>query len=199
MMKFSQLFLATVAISITYADFWMVYQHRYAQIGLTEDTSYGASFISDMSEWTCEADTFTHRIHPDRRNISGQNYGVQFEPWNPQPGPLWHDPLGSVNMNLDQSPIGGQTISIHNNYTMVDVNNDTSGQCYLNRSVIFDLDCWYQHADPSITQLHVNINGSSMFFYESDIEMSEEVYSWKDILRGRALLTPVPLTRPEGQ
>ncbi|KAI0855365.1 hypothetical protein F4860DRAFT_496555 [Xylaria cubensis] len=112
-MKFSQLFLAIAAISITYADFWMVYQHRYAQIGLTEDTSYGASFISDMSEWTCEADTFTHRIHPDRRNISGQNYGVQFEPWNPQPGPFWHDPLGSVNMNLDQSPIGEQSKQTH--------------------------------------------------------------------------------------
>ncbi|KAI1752021.1 hypothetical protein F4782DRAFT_530965 [Xylaria castorea] len=201
-MKLFQLSLAIAAISIAYADFWMVYQHRYAQIGLTEDASYGASFVHDMSEWTCENDTFTHRIFPDRRNISGDSYGIQFEPWNSQPGPLWHDPLGNVNMNLDQSPIGQQTISIPGNYAMIDANNNTSGQCYLNRSVIFDLDCWYQHPDPSIMQFHVNINGSSMFFYESNIEVSEEVHSWKDMLRGRAspfLPTPVPLAQPEGQ
>ncbi|KAI0449766.1 hypothetical protein F5B21DRAFT_508831 [Xylaria acuta] len=190
------------AIPIAHADFWMVYQHRYAQIGLTEDNSYGASFVQDLNEWTCEDDTFTHRIFPDRRNVSGDSYGIQFEPWNPQPGPLWHDPLLNVNMNLDQGPIGQQTISIDSNYAMIDADNNTSGQCYVNRTVILDLDCWFQHPDPNIVQFHININGSSMFFYESDIETSEEGHSWKDMLRGPVsptLPTPVPLTPPEGQ
>ncbi|KAI0468768.1 hypothetical protein F4859DRAFT_524306 [Xylaria cf. heliscus] len=193
-MKFPQFAVAIMAVPTAYADFWMVYQHRYAQIGLTDDTSYGASFVNDMREWTCENDTFTHRIFPDRRNISGDNYGIQFEPWNPKPGPLWHDPLLDIKMNLDQSPVGQQTISFDSNYAMIDSNNNTSGQCYLNRTIIFDLDCWFQHPDPSILQFHVNVNGSSMFFYESDIELGEDIHTWKDMLRGPAIpLSPTPL------
>ncbi|KAH8156684.1 hypothetical protein CIB48_g11562 [Xylaria polymorpha] len=232
-MKLLQFAFATTAIPVTYADFWMVYQHRHAQIGRTEDTAYGASFVNEMSEWTCENDTFKHRIFPDRRNVSGDNHGIQFEPWNPQPGPLWHDPLWDVKLNLDESPIGQQSkqtvisrtyhwsamsilvdsesslltgeplaISIDNNYAMIDASNNTSGQCYVNRTVIFGLDCWFQHPDPSIVQFQISVNGSSMLFYESDIEVSEDVHSWKDMLQGPVsplLPTPIPLSPPKTQ
>ncbi|KAI0437140.1 hypothetical protein F4803DRAFT_556320 [Xylaria telfairii] len=191
-MKLLQFALAVTAIPATYADFWMVYQHRHAQIGRSEGNAYGASFVNEMREWNCENDTFTHRIFPDRRNVSGDSYGVQFEPWNPQPGPLWHDPLWDVKLNLDDSPIGRQTISIDSNYAMIDANNRTSGQCYVNRSVIIGLGCWFQHSDPSIIEVEVSINGSSMFFYESDIKVSEDIHSWKDMLGGP--FSPLPPT-----
>ncbi|KAI1151713.1 hypothetical protein F4825DRAFT_451221 [Nemania diffusa] len=181
-MKLSQISLAIAATPAALADFWMVYQRRYAQIGRIETTSYGTSFVHDMKPWTCEDDTFTHRIFPDRWNVSNDKYGVQFDPWDPLPGPLWHDPLLSVEINLHPSSIGQQTISSDLDYAMIDANNEKSGQCYLNRTFVLDLDCWMQPPDPSIELFHVNVNGSSMFFYESDIEVNEETFAWNSAL-----------------
>ncbi|KAI0530005.1 hypothetical protein GGR58DRAFT_518808 [Xylaria digitata] len=192
-MKFSTLPFAITVIPSALADFWMVYQRRHAQIGRAEFTLYGTSFVRDAPQWTCEDDVFTHRIFPDQRDASGNNYGVQFDPWSSLAGPLWHDPLLTLTVNLYPSPLGTQTISHDRNYAMMNVNNKMSGQCYLNRTYILDLDCWFQHPDPLVEEFHVNINGSSMFFCQSDAEVNDDGYSWDPLLRGRSipLLPPV--------
>ncbi len=85
---------------------------------------------------------------------------------------------------------------------MRNVDIGMSGQCFLNRTFIFDLDCWFTHPDSSVEQFHVNINGSSMFFYESDIEVSEDIYSWDKSLQGRdiAILHPkIPVNPLQSQ
>ncbi|KAJ8130236.1 hypothetical protein O1611_g3392 [Lasiodiplodia mahajangana] len=182
-MKASQVSFAIVAFPTALADFWMVYQRRYAQIGRIETTSYGTSFVNDMKPWTCEDDIFTHRIFPDQQDVSDDKYGVKFDPWVSMPGPLWHNPLLTLEMNLYPSPMGRQTISYDADYAMFDVDkNEKSGQCFLNRTFIFDLDCWVQPPDPNLAELNVKVNGSSMFFYESDIEVDENTLGWGSAL-----------------
>ncbi|KAI3333176.1 hypothetical protein F4824DRAFT_503466 [Ustulina deusta] len=201
-MKASLFSLAVTSIPSVLADFWVVYQRRSEQIGRVEFTSYGTSLVRDVPQWTCEDDAFAHRILPDQRNASGENYGVQFDPWSPRPGPLWHDPLVTVKMNLYPGTLGLQTISHDHGYAMRNVDIGMSGQCFLNRTFIFDLDCWFTHPDSSVEQFHVNINGSSMFFYESDIEVSEDIYSWDKSLQGRdiAILHPkIPVNPLQSQ
>ncbi|KAI2626349.1 hypothetical protein GGS21DRAFT_546049 [Xylaria nigripes] len=174
-----KILLSLAAIPITTADFWMVYQRRYAQFGRAEVTSYGTSFVHDVPAWTCEKDAFGHHVFQDRRNVS-DHFGVNFDPWNAQPGPLWHDPLVTVNINLTSFEFGRQTISRFTDdvFTMVNENNVTTGQCYENRTFVVDLDCWWRHPDSRVVQYHVNINGSSMFFYESDIEVKQVGDGW---------------------
>ncbi|TGJ87153.1 hypothetical protein E0Z10_g1634 [Xylaria hypoxylon] len=201
-MKLSQFSLAITVIPSTVADFWIVYQRRHAQIGRVEFTSYGTSFVRDPPYWTCETDAFSHRIFPDQRDARGYNYGVQFEPWSPRAGPLWHDPLLIITMNLYPTTLGLQTVSHDADYSMKNVDNETSGQCHLNRTYILDLDCWFDHPDPRVVEFHVSINGSSMFFCESDIEMDDDGYSWDPLLQGRniPLLPPnIPIIPPKSQ
>ncbi|KAI1176181.1 hypothetical protein F4777DRAFT_578231 [Nemania sp. FL0916] len=183
-MKLSHSALALVAACPGgLADFWMIYQRRYAEIGRIETTTYGTSFVRDVTEWNCANDTFTHRIFPDRWNVSGTNYGVRFHPWSSLPGPMWHDPLATVEMNLHPSTIGHQTISHEQGYAIIDANNTRSGQCHLNRTFVFDLDCWYDFGDVRVPQFHVNVNGSSMFFCESEIDVNEDTESWNGLLK----------------
>ncbi|KAI0411719.1 hypothetical protein F5X98DRAFT_380485 [Xylaria grammica] len=203
-MKLSHLPLMIAAIPAAIADFWLVYQRRRSQIGRVEFTSYGTSITHDVPEWTCEHDAFTHRIFPDRQNASGDNYGVEFRPSWTLTGPLWHDPLLSLTMNLYPSPLGLQTISHRNDYTMRNIDNEISGQCHLNRTHILDLDCWFRHPDSRIKEFQVSINGSSMFFCESDLEMKEDGYSWDPFLQGSDDLPLVhrpwiPIIPPKGQ
>ncbi|KAI1307720.1 hypothetical protein F5Y03DRAFT_393783 [Xylaria venustula] len=196
-MKLSHFTLTTTALPSVLANFWMVYQRRSEQIGRVEFTSYGTSFVRDEPNWTCEDDAFRHRVVPDQQDASGLNYGVQFDPWSSRGGPLWHDPLVALKMNLYPSALGlqsksirplkfpelcGRTISHEHDYAMTNVNNDLSGQCYLNRTFIFDLDCWFSHPDARVEQLHVSINGSSMFFYETDIEV-EDIFAYSKSLQ----------------
>ena len=54
---------------------------------------------------------------------------------------------------------------------MMNTKDDISAQCYLNRTFVIDLDCWFTHPDPNVEQFHVNINGSSMFFCESEVKV----------------------------
>ncbi|GAP91515.1 hypothetical protein SAMD00023353_3101250 [Rosellinia necatrix] len=193
-MKASLLGLAIMATPTALADFWLVYQRRSAQIGRVESTTYGTSIIHEAPRWTCERDMFRYRIFPDRRDVGEQNYGIQFEPWGNMPGPLWHDPLIDVTMNLDPSALGRQTISHDRDYIMTDATGEQSARCHLNRTFIIGLDCWFQHPDPKIKQFNVNVNGSSMFFCESDIEVNEDVDGW-DMLSGHVsvnLLTGLP-------
>ncbi|KAI0408848.1 hypothetical protein F4802DRAFT_299060 [Xylaria palmicola] len=112
-MKLSKLSLAAACLPAGLADFWMVYQRRNVQIGRVEETLYGTSIVSDLTDWTCEADTFSHRIVPDQRDVSGTRYGVQFEPWSSKPGPLWHEPIWIVRMNLYPSALGRQSKHTH--------------------------------------------------------------------------------------
>ncbi|KAI1437648.1 hypothetical protein GGR50DRAFT_52197 [Xylaria sp. CBS 124048] len=173
-----------LGIPTALADFWMVYQRRYAQFGRAEVSSFGTSFVADVdAAWTCDQDAFRHRILRDERNASrrpgpgpgpGQGYSVRFSPWNDRPGPLWHDPLVMVDVDVFSSSIPGRQTIVRNRnatdgFTMVNGHGNVTGQCHENRTFIIDLDCWYRHPDPRVTQYHVNINGSSMFFCESDI------------------------------
>ncbi|KAI1820147.1 hypothetical protein F4861DRAFT_543219 [Xylaria intraflava] len=145
-MKLSPILLAVTTIPTAVADFWLVYQRRYAQFGRAEVTSFGASFH----------------------------------------GPLWHDPLVTVEINLESSDLGRQTIfsssDTDSDFTMVDDDNEVTGLCFEDRTFILDLDCWYRHPDPRVVQYHVNINGSSMFFYESDIEV-DQIRNGEDTLQ----------------
>ncbi|KAI0970458.1 hypothetical protein F4678DRAFT_480643 [Xylaria arbuscula] len=190
-MKLSHLTLTATAIPCVLADFWMVYQRRSEQMGRVEFTSYGTSFVRDEPNWTCEDDAFRHRVVPDQQDATGLNYGVQFDPWSSRGGPLWHDPLVALKMNLYPSALGLQTISDERDWAMTNVNNDLSGQCYLNRTFVLNLDCWFSHPDARVEQFHVGINGSSMFFCETDIEV-EDIFAYSKSLQvtDTALLPP---------
>ncbi|KAI0424456.1 hypothetical protein F5Y09DRAFT_335744 [Xylaria sp. FL1042] len=193
-MKLSHFSFAAAAIPNVLADFWMVYQRRFEQIGRLEYVSYGTSFFADPPHWDCEHNAFnafSHPIVPDERNASGINTGMQFEPWNSRAGPLWHDPLVDITMNLYPSGLGIQTISHDKNYAMTNINGEVSAQCSLNRTYVFELDCWLNHPDLRVEQWHVNMNGSTMFFCESDIGVTD-IYPWGEPIqdRGTVILPP---------
>lgn len=108
-MKPSKIPLILAAIPIAHADFWLIYQRRFVQLGRIEFALYGTSIVANAPQWTCENDAFTHIIIPDQRNASGSNYSVEFEPWNSVAGPLWHDPLVGLKINMDPGVLGYQS------------------------------------------------------------------------------------------
>ncbi|KAI0505122.1 hypothetical protein F5B22DRAFT_538314 [Xylaria bambusicola] len=184
-MKIFKFCYVLAVIPSALADFWLVYQRRFVQIGRIEFSLYGTTFVTETPQWTCEHDAFSHSIIPDQRNASGYKYGVEFEPWNSRPGPLWHDPLVTMKINTFSNILGLQTFDNDQGFTMVNHNNEVSAQCYLNRTFIIDLDCWFTHNDPRIDQFHVNINGSSMFFCESNQAMNADTYGSVELLQRR--------------
>ncbi|KAK5630108.1 hypothetical protein RRF57_005823 [Xylaria bambusicola] len=211
-MKISHLSFALAVILSVLADFWLVYQRRFVQIGRIEYALYGTTFVTDTPQWTCEQDAFSHSIIPDQRNASGSKYGVEFEPWNSRPGPFWHDPIVNMKINTFSNILGLQSeyilvigpcwivprgvrsgssdwelLAIANDqgFGMASLNDGVSAQCYLNRTFVIDLDCWFTHADPRIDQFHVNINGSSMFFCESNLMVDADTYAGVKSLQGR--------------
>ncbi|KAI3323472.1 hypothetical protein HD806DRAFT_535298 [Xylariaceae sp. AK1471] len=170
-----------LAIPGAIADFWMVYTRRYTQTKHGENAGWGTSFVQDMREWTCKDDAYGHKMWPDHEDVSGHKDGVRIKPWNTQYGPLWHDPLLTVEMNTKKAPPGHHTIYVSRGYSMVNVKNEKTGQCHLNRSFLIDLDCWMDQPNPKHEPIHISINGSSMFFCESDIQVSKFDSSWDQL------------------
>ncbi|KAI0818320.1 hypothetical protein GGR55DRAFT_694537 [Xylaria sp. FL0064] len=186
-MKLSHFYFTAAMVPSVLADFWMVYQRRFEQVGRMEFASYGTSFWAEPPQWDCRHNGFSawsHTIVPDQRNASETRTGVQFEPWNSRAGPLWYEPLVDITMNFYPSGLGIQTISHDDNYVMRNANGEESGQCWLNRTYVFEFDCWYTHPDPRVEQWHVNLNGSTMFFCESEIH-APDIYPWAKSLQGR--------------
>ncbi|KAI1358165.1 hypothetical protein F5Y08DRAFT_351159 [Xylaria arbuscula] len=185
-MKVPRLLLSLASAPSVLADFWLVYQRRFVQIGRIEFSIYGTSIVATAPQWTCENDAFSHIIIPDRRDASGaNNYGVEFEPWNAVAGPLWHDPLVSLKINMDYGTEGYKTIAQDKGFAMMSSDEGIGAQCYLNRTFVVDLDCWFTHPDPLVEQFNVNINGSSMFFCESDVEADAVLHGRGGLLRER--------------
>ncbi|KAJ3575261.1 hypothetical protein NPX13_g4090 [Xylaria arbuscula] len=197
-MKVSRLLLSLASAPSVLADFWLVCQRRFVQIGRIEFSIYGISIVATAPQWTCEKDAFSHIIIPDMRDASGaNNYGVEFEPWNAVAGPLWHDPLVSLKINMDYGTEGYKSefypnlnngvgaIAEDKGFAMMSSNDGIGAQCYLNRTFVVDLDCWFTHPDPLVEQFNVNINGSSMFFCKSDVEADAVLHGRDGLLRER--------------
>jgi hypothetical protein len=74
---------------------------------------------------------------------------------------------------------------------MVDTEDVKTGQCHLNRSFILDMDCWMDDPGSSQETIHINVNGSSMFFCESEFKASDNEDGWFGWLQnsGNAILS----------
>jgi hypothetical protein len=59
---------------------------------------------------------------------------------------------------------------------MVDIHDVKTGQCYVNRTLVMDMDCWVliDNNDPPKGLDRVRVSGASMFFCESDIEVPQQ-------------------------
>jgi hypothetical protein len=104
------LILVTVhALPGAIADFWMVYARRYWETKEGGAVMFGTSFLPDVREWTCKDDALRHKFWPDGDDVSGNKHGIRMKPWNVVNGPLWHDPILTLEMNTGQTSPGHQS------------------------------------------------------------------------------------------
>ncbi|KAI1773481.1 hypothetical protein F4818DRAFT_452954 [Hypoxylon cercidicola] len=162
MMKATAIVIAAAAVPGAMADFWMSYLNRIEDTGRGAPTEAGVAFLKDPAI-TCD-DVLSPKIWLNVGDASDDHPGMRTVPGDDVGAPLYRDPLDTVEFNTLSEAPGHHTIYKSRDYIMVDVNGDKSGQCYLNRSFVYDLDCSTQNEQ-------VHLLGSSMFFCESDIEL----------------------------
>ncbi|OTB06954.1 hypothetical protein M426DRAFT_257336 [Hypoxylon sp. CI-4A] len=161
-----KLSIAALAAAFTgaAADFWLLYLHRDSSTGWVVVSHSGGAFTNDP-DLKCDRDAKGHSIYEDAGDVSGSQPGMRTVPGIFVGAPLYRDPLDVVEFNtLDNAP-GHHTIYKDRDYAMVNVDGYKSGQCYLNRSYTYSLDC-------DVAETHVRLSGSSMFFCESDIDVA---------------------------
>ncbi|KAI1142466.1 hypothetical protein F5Y05DRAFT_409612 [Hypoxylon sp. FL0543] len=157
---------AAAAVPGAIADFWMVYLSRkvHGDAPLIDSIpdGDGCAFV-DNPELTCEGDAGTHSIYDNSGDVSGKKLGMRTVPGNDVGFPLYREPLDVVEFNVGGNyETGHQTIYKDRGYALVNLVDAKTGQCYVNRTFIYDMDC---HLDDH----HIILKGSSMFFCQSDI------------------------------
>ncbi|KAI1091867.1 hypothetical protein F5B19DRAFT_492930 [Rostrohypoxylon terebratum] len=126
--------------------------------------SEGAIFTR-FQEITCDQKHST--IYPNTDDASGIKLGLRTVPGNIVDPPFYRNPLDIVEFNTgkigDGRP-GHQTIYKDRGYAMFNVEGQKTGQCYLDRSFTFNLNC------PDDGQTIV-LEGSSMFRCETNLKV----------------------------
>ncbi|KAI3337207.1 hypothetical protein HD806DRAFT_528779 [Xylariaceae sp. AK1471] len=123
-------------------NFWLTYMkldsydpHYRHQAGGVLTTPTG-----DPS-WQCDEATYDSGIWPNKDDVSGDKIGMRCEPSTDVGFPLYRDPLDVVEFNTGKFWAGHQTIYSDRGYGLYDLMDRKTAQCYVNRSIIIDLDC----------------------------------------------------------
>ncbi|KAI1380585.1 hypothetical protein F4677DRAFT_191449 [Hypoxylon crocopeplum] len=159
-MKAITFLVAASAVPGTVADFWLSYISKTARTRDLNGDKSGLAILRDPNI-ICDWSAFTV-IWPNSGDVSGDKKGMRCVPGNDKGSPLYRDPLEIVEFNTMSTDVGHQTIYKDRGYAMVDLDGKKTGQCHLNRSFIYDYECWP-------LGVHVTLKGSSMFFCESSI------------------------------
>ncbi|KAI0879180.1 hypothetical protein GGS24DRAFT_513904 [Hypoxylon argillaceum] len=139
--------------------------------------------------WECDDETYNSGIWPNRDDVSGNKVGMRCDPSNDVGFPLYRDPLEVVEFNTGKFWAGHQSTSFatilstkverkgdhvgikahsfdiyiaiysDRDYSMYDLEDHKTAQCYVNRSIVFDLDCKFDGKS-------YTIKGSTMFHCE---------------------------------
>ncbi|KAI0164326.1 hypothetical protein GGR52DRAFT_585620 [Hypoxylon sp. FL1284] len=162
-MKLTAAIIAATAVRGTVADFWISYLNRIEDLATGSATEAGIAFLADPA-LTCDDDVLAPNIWLNVGDASSDHPGVRTVPGDDRGAPYYRDPLEVVEFNTLADKPGHHTIYQGRNYAMVDVNNMKSGQCFLNRTFVYELSCQTQNE-------MVHVLGSSMFFCASDINL----------------------------
>ncbi|KAI1761626.1 hypothetical protein GGR53DRAFT_19242 [Hypoxylon sp. FL1150] len=161
-MKATGVILAAAALQGVAADFWVHYVSRIDVMPYASPTQAGVAFTHNP-DITCDS-ARGPTVWPNVGDASGRHPGVRCDPGDDVGFPLYRDPLNVVEFNTPGELPGHHTIYKARGYAMVDLEDKKSGQCYLNRTFVHDLDCPNDEG-------RVILSGSSMFFCSSDISI----------------------------
>lgn len=186
-MKATAIIIAMAAVPAAVADFWLSYLQRIDDMGRAVDSQSGGTFVKDP-QINCDDDVLGLKIWQNVGDASADHPGMRTVPGDNVGPPFYRDPLDIVEFNTLSDKPGHQSkcpmrhfptpyqttyancfnfnLAIYKNrgYAMVAVDGTKTGQCYLNRTFLYDLDCTTQNE-------RVYLSGSSMFFCESEIEL----------------------------
>ncbi|KAI1402310.1 hypothetical protein F4819DRAFT_485773 [Hypoxylon fuscum] len=162
-MKATAIIIAMAAVPAAVADFWLSYLQRIDDMGRAVDSQSGGTFVKDP-QINCDDDVLGLKIWQNVGDASADHPGMRTVPGDNVGPPFYRDPLDIVEFNTLSDKPGHQTIYKNRGYAMVAVDGTKTGQCYLNRTFLYDLDCTTQNE-------RVYLSGSSMFFCESEIEL----------------------------
>ncbi|KAI0881698.1 uncharacterized protein GGS22DRAFT_196266 [Annulohypoxylon maeteangense] len=164
-MKFSIIAIAAAAAPGAMADFWISYMSREVPgvPSVVGGNNHGAIFHKEP-EISCDQHKKS-MIYSDTDDVSGKHVGMRTVPGNRVASPYFRDPLDIVEFNTGAGKPGHHTIYKDRGFAMFDVDGRQTGQCYENRSKVFYLRC------PDGGNF-VNLEGSSMFFCESELNVT---------------------------
>ncbi|KAI0460525.1 hypothetical protein F5B21DRAFT_519251 [Xylaria acuta] len=158
------LFLFPGARSSQLPNFWLAYMkldsydpHYRHQAGGVFTTPSGDP------NWACDHATYNSGIWEDRDDVSGGKLGMRCDPSRDVGFPLYRDPLEVVEFNTGKFWAGHQTVYSDRDYGLYDLDDRKTAQCYVNRSVVIDLECEFDGRS-------YTIKGSTMFHCEALIE-----------------------------
>ncbi|KAI1155008.1 hypothetical protein F4825DRAFT_409279 [Nemania diffusa] len=141
-------------------NFWLAYMKLDSYDPEYRHQSGGVFTVSSGDpSWECDDETYNSGIWPNRDDVSGNKVGMRCDPSNDVGFPLYRDPLEVVEFNTGKFWAGHQTIYSDRDYSMYDLEDHKTAQCYVNRSIVFDLDCKFDGKS-------YTIKGSTMFHCE---------------------------------
>ncbi|KAI0430328.1 hypothetical protein F5Y09DRAFT_341746 [Xylaria sp. FL1042] len=142
-------------------NFWLTYM-KLDSSGPHYRHQEGGVFTtpSGLPSWQCDDATYNSAIWPNRDDVSGAKVGMRCDPSDDVGFPLYRDPLEVVEFNTGDFWAGHQTIYSDRDYGLYDTHNQMTAQCYVNRSVILDLDCTFDGGT-------YTVKGSTMFYCET--------------------------------
>ncbi|KAI1462828.1 hypothetical protein F4805DRAFT_472039 [Annulohypoxylon moriforme] len=167
-MKVSILAIAAAVAPGVIADFWLSYMKRTVEgvPTLVGGTDEGGVF-HDGPDMSCVRHSRSV-VYSNSADVSGKKLGMRIYPGTAASSPLYRDPLDVVEFNTGLRDPGHQTIYKDRGYGMFDLNGKQTGQCYLNRTRPYHLEC----KDEGDT---ISIEGSTMFFCRSELGATYQV------------------------
>ncbi|KAI0436346.1 hypothetical protein F4803DRAFT_557103 [Xylaria telfairii] len=169
-------------------NFWLTYMKLDSYDPRYRHQAGGVfTMPSGDPSWACDDATYDSGIFPNRDDVSGSKLGMRCDPSKDVGFPLYRDPLDVVEFNTGEFWAGHQsiyaffptaqlddngdkgtmvefrpktTIYSDRDYGLYDLDGRKTAQCYVNRSVIFDLECEFDGRS-------YTIRGSTMFYCEA--------------------------------